>query len=135
MRVKKMEDLTPYEHLFESMAFSGDWLPRYGDINITYYKRYRQADITPPIDYSCPYVERSPSGQEEHTVLVGVAAKIMLMRDIINKIGVGGQVDSGVDKNIPAEIKPMYKSKEIPKVTRISDYVEEKFTVQKLSLC
>ena len=57
------------------------------------------------------------------------------MRDIINKIGVGGQVDSGVDKNIPAEIKPMYKQKEIPKVTRISDYVEEKFTVQKLALC
>lgn len=57
------------------------------------------------------------------------------MRDIINKIGVGGQVDSGVDKNAPAEIKPMYKQKEIPKVVRISNYIEEKFTVQKLSLC
>ena len=97
MRVKKMEDLTPYERLYEINAFSGDWLPRYGDVNITYYKRYRQADITPPIDYSCPYVERSPSGQEEHTLLTGTAAKIMLMRDIINKIGVGGQLTLGLE--------------------------------------
>ena len=93
-----MEDLPPHNRLYEQAAFSGDWLPRYGDIDITYYKRYRQADIEAPIDYSCPYVERSPSGQEEHTVLVGVAAKIMLMRDIINKIGVGGQLTLGLEQ-------------------------------------
>ena len=98
MRVKKMEDLPPHNRLFEQMAFNGHFLPRYGQVNITYYKRYRQADITPPIDYSCPYVEYSPSGKEEHVTLSGVAAKIMLMRDIINKIGVGGQLgfDLGV---------------------------------------
>ena len=135
MKVKKMEDLTPHEHVYEMMAFSGHFLPIYEGVNITYYKRYRQADITPPIDYSCPYVEHSPLGQEEHTLLTGTAAKIMLMRDIINKIGVGGQVDSGVDKNTPAEIKPMYKPKEIPKVIKISNYIEEKFTVQKLAFC
>ena len=130
-----MEDLPPHNRIFEMMDFSGDWLPVYEGVNITYYKRYRQADITPPIDYSCPYVEHSPSGKEEHTILTGTAAKIMLMRNIINKIGVGGQVDSGVDKNTPAIVEPMYKQKEIPKVTRISDYIEEKFTVQKLALC
>ena len=135
MRVKKMEDLPPHNRLFEIMAFSGHFLPRYDDINITYYKRYRQADIEAPIDYSCPYVERSPTGQEEHTLLTGTAAKIMLMRKIINKIGVGGQLDSGVDKNTPAEIKPMYKPKEIPKVIKISNYIEEKFIIQKLALC
>ena len=97
MRVKKMEDLDPHSHLFEIMAFSGNWLPRYGDIDITYYKRYRQADIMPPIDYSCPYVEHSPSGQEEHTLLTGTAAKIMLMRKIISNIGVGGQLTLGLE--------------------------------------
>ena len=135
MRVKTLFDLTPHEAMYEQAAFSGDWLPVYEGVNITYYKIYRQADITPPIDYSCPYVEHSPSGQEEHTLLTGTAAKIMLMRDIINKIGVGGQVDSGVDKNAPAIVEPMYKPKEIPKVIRISDYIEEKFTVQKLAIC
>jgi len=92
-----MEDLPPHNRIFEMMEFSGTFLPIYEGVNITYYKRYRQADITPPIDYSCPYIERSPSGQEEHTVLVGVAAKIMLMRDIINKIGVGGQLTLGLE--------------------------------------
>ena len=92
MRVKKMEDLDPHSRLFESMAFSGHFLPIYEGVNITYYERYRQADITPPIDYSCPYVEHSPSGEPEPTLLTGTAAKIMLMRDIINKIGVGGQL-------------------------------------------
>jgi hypothetical protein len=97
MRVKKMEDLPPHNRLFEMMAFSGHFLPVYDGVNITYYKRYRQADITPPIDYSCPYVERSPSGQDEPTLLTGTAAKIMLMRSIINKIGVGGQLTLGLE--------------------------------------
>ena len=97
MRVKKMEDLDPHSMLFEQMAFSGHFLPVYDGVNITYYERYRQADITPPEGYCCPYVERSPSGQEEHTLLTGTAAKIMLMRDIINKIGVGGQLTLGLE--------------------------------------
>ena len=92
MRVKKMEDLPPHNRLYEQAAFSGHFLPRYGDVNITYYKRYRQADIEAPEGYKCPYVEHSPSGKEEHTLLTGTAAKIMLMRNIINKIGVGGQL-------------------------------------------
>lgn len=131
MRVKKMEDLPPHNRMFEMMEFSGSFLPVYEGVNITYYKRYRQADITPYGECEYPYIDSN--GEPE--LLRGTAAKIMLMRDIINKIGVGGQVDSGVDKNTPAEIKPMYKPKEIPKVTRISDYIEEKFTVQKLALC
>ena len=131
MRVKKLDDLDPYCKLYEMMAFSGHFLPVYEGVNITYYKRYRQADITPYEPCEWAYVDSN--GESE--LLRGTAAKIMLMRDIINKIGVGGQVDSGVDKNAPAEIKPMYKPKEIPKVTRISDYIEEKFTVQKLALC
>ena len=130
-----MEDLDPHSRLFESMAFSGHFLPVYEGVNITYYKRYRQADIEAPEGYKHSYVEHSPSGEPEPTFLTGTAAKIMLMRKIIDKIGVGGQVDSGVDKNIPAEIKPMYKPKEIPKVIKISNYIEEKFTVQKLALC
>lgn len=97
MRVKKMEDLPPHNRLFEQMAFNGHFLPIYDGVNITYYKRYRQADIEAPIDYSCPYVEYSPSGQEEHTFLTGTAAKIMLMREIIEKIGVGGQLTLGLE--------------------------------------
>lgn len=97
MRVKKMEDLDPHSRIYEMMDFSGTFLPVYDGVNITYYKKYRQADITPPIDYSCPYVEHSPSGKEEHTLLTGTAAKIMLMRDIINKIGVGGQLTLGLE--------------------------------------
>ena len=135
MRVKTLFDLTPHEAMYEQAAFSGHFLPVYEGVNITYYKMYRQADITPPEVYKHAYNEYSPTGVVEPTFLTGTAAKIMLMRDIINKIGVGGQVDSGVDKNIPAEIKPMYKPKEIPKVIKISNYIEEKFTVQKLSLC
>ena len=54
MRVKKMEDLDPHSMLFEQMALSGNFLPRYGNVNITYYKRYRQADITPPEGYEVP---------------------------------------------------------------------------------
>ena len=88
MRVKKMEDLPPHNRLYEQAAFSGHFLPVYEGVNITYYKIYRQADITPPIDYSCPYVDSN--GEAE--LLRGTAAKIMLMRDIINKIGVGGQL-------------------------------------------
>src|SRR5574344_1030888 len=97
MRVKKLEDLDPHSMLFEKMAFSGHFLPVLDGVKVIYYKRYRQADITPPSDYSCPYVEHSPSGQEEHTLLTGTAAKIMLMRDIINKIGVGGQLTLGLE--------------------------------------
>ena len=97
MKVKKMEDLPPHNRLFESMALSGHFLPVYDGVNITYYKRYRQADITPPEPCEYPYIERSPSGQEEHTVLIGTAAKIMLMREIIDKIGVGGQLSLGLE--------------------------------------
>ena len=97
MRVKKMEDLPPHNRMFEQAAFSGHFLPVYEGVNITYYKRYRQADITPPIDYSCPYVEHSPSGTPEPTFLTGTAAKIMLMRKIISEIGVGGQLTLGLE--------------------------------------
>ena len=135
MKVKKMEDLDPHSCLFEKMAFSGHFLPVYEGVNITYYKRYRQADITPPDGYKCSYIEYSPQGIPEPTILTDTAAKIMLMRDIINKIGVGGQVDSGINKNISAEIKSMYEPKEIPKVVKRSNYIEEKFIIQKLALC
>ena len=97
MRVKKIEDLDPHSRLFESMAFSGHFLPVYEGVNITYYKRYRQADIEAPEGYKCPYIEYSPSGEPEPTLLIGTAAKIMLMRDIINKIGVGGQLTLGLE--------------------------------------
>ena len=97
MKVKKMEDLDPHSRLFESMAFSGHFLPIYEGVNITYYKRYRQADITPPEGYKCPYIEYNPQGMPEPTLLRGTAAKIMLMRDIINKIGVGGQLTLGLE--------------------------------------
>ena len=131
MKVKKMEDLPPHNILFEQMAFSGTFLPVYDGVNITYYKRYRQADITPPEGYKVPYVDCN--GEPE--LLRGTAAKIMLMREIIDKIGVGGQVDSGINKNISAEIKSMYEPKEIPKVVKRSNYIEEKFIIQKLALC
>ena len=97
MKVKKMEDLPPHNRLFESMAFSGHFLPFLDGVRVVYYKRYRQADITPPDGYKVPYVEYSPSGQEEHTFLIGTAAKIMLMRKIIKKIGVGGQLSLGLE--------------------------------------
>ena len=93
MRVKKMEDLDPHSMLFEQMAFSGHFLPVYEGVNITYYKRYRQADITPPEPCEWPYVDSN--GEPE--LLRGTAAKIMLMRDIINKIGVGGQLTLGLE--------------------------------------
>ena len=135
MRVKKMEDLPPHNRLFEMMAFSGTFLPVYDGINITYYKIYRQADITPPDGYKCHYIEYSPQGTPEPTELTGTAAKIMLMRELIKNFGVGGQVDSGINKNISAEIKSMYEPKEIPKVVKRSNYIEEKFIIQKLALC
>src|SRR5574344_1838830 len=91
MRVKKMEDLTPHEALFEKMAFCGQFLPVLDGVKVIYYKIYRQADIIAPIDYSCPYVEYSPSGQEEHTFLTGTAAKIMLMRELIKNFKIGQQ--------------------------------------------
>ena len=93
MRVKKMEDLPPHNRLFEQMAFSGTFLPVYDGVNITYYKRYRQADITHPEPCEVPYVDCN--GEPE--LLRGTAAKIMLMRDIINKIGVGGQLTLGLE--------------------------------------
>ena len=93
MRVKKMEDLVPHQRLFEMMDFSGSFLPVYEGVSITYYKRYRQADIMPPEGYELPYVDSN--GEKE--LLRGVAAKIMLMRDIINKIGVGGQLTLGLE--------------------------------------
>lgn len=97
MRVKKMEDLDPHSCLFEKMEFSGTFLPVYDGVNITYYKRYRQADIEAPEGYKCSYIEYSPQGTPEPTELTGTAAKIMLMRDIINKIGVGGQLTLGLE--------------------------------------
>ena len=97
MRVKKMEDLPPHNRLFEMMAFSGHFLPVYDGVNITYYRRYRQADIIAPEGYKCPYIEYSPQGIPEPTILTDTAAKIMLMRDIINKIGVGGQLSLGLE--------------------------------------
>ena len=93
MRVKKMEDLDPHSLLFEQMAFSGHFLPVYEGVNITYYEIYRQADITPPDGYEVPYIDCN--GEPE--LLRGTAAKIMLMRDIINKIGVGGQLTLGLE--------------------------------------
>ena len=92
MRVKKMEDLPPHNRLYEQAAFSGHFLPVYEGVSITYYERYRQADIEAPEGYKHAYNEYSPTGVVEPTFLTGTAAKIMLMRDIINKIGVGGQL-------------------------------------------
>ena len=97
MRVKKMEDLDPHSCLFEKMSFSGHFLPVYEGVNITYYKRYRQADIEPPEGYEVPYIEYSPQGIPEPTILIGTAAKIMLMRKIISKIDVGGQLSLGLE--------------------------------------
>ena len=97
MKVKKLEDLTPHETLFEKMEFSGHFLPVYDGVNITYYKRYRQADIIAPEGYKCPYVEYSPTGQEEHTFLTGTAAKIMLMRELVKNFGVGRQMNLGLE--------------------------------------
>ena len=92
-----MEDLDPHSMLFEQMAFCGQFLPVYEGVNITYYKRYRQADIEAPIDYSCPYVEYSPTGKEEHVTLSGVAAKIMLMRELVKNFKVGKQMNLGLE--------------------------------------
>lgn len=97
MRVKKLEDLDPHSMLFEKMAFSGQWLPVLDGVKVVYYKRYRQADIEPSEGYKCPYVEYSPSGQEEHTFLTGTAAKIMLMRELVKNFGVGGQMNLGLE--------------------------------------
>ena len=97
MRVKKMEDLPPHNRLFEQMAFSGTFLPVYDGVNITYYKIYRQADITPPEGYKCHYIEYSPQGTPEPTELTGTAAKIMLMRELIKNFGVGGQLSLGLE--------------------------------------
>ena len=88
-----MEDLDPHSMLYEKMAFCGQFLPVYDGVNITYYKRYRQADITPPEGYKCHYIDSN--GEPE--LLRGTAAKIMLMREIINKIGVGGQLTLGLE--------------------------------------
>ena len=92
-----MEDLPPHNRMFEMMAFSGHFVPVYEGVNITYYKRYRQADIEAPEGYKHAYNEYSPTGVVEPTLLTGTAAKIMLMRDIINKIGVGGQLTLGLE--------------------------------------
>ena len=88
MRARKMDDLEPHSRLYEQMAFIGHFLPVYEGVNINYYKIYRQADITPCGVCEYPYVDSN--GEKE--LLRGVAAKIMLMREIINKIGVGGQL-------------------------------------------
>jgi hypothetical protein len=79
------------------MAFNGHFLPVYDGVNITYYKIYRQADITPPEGYKCHYIEYSPTGQEEHTLLTGTAAKIMLMRELVKSFGVDGQMNLGLE--------------------------------------
>ena len=97
MRVKKMEDLPPHNRLFEMMAFSGHFLPVLDGVKVIYYKIYRQADIIAPEGYKCPYVEYSPTGQEEHTFLTGTAAKIMLMRELIKNFGVGRQLSLGLE--------------------------------------
>ena len=94
MRVRKLEDLTPHEALYEKMAFCGQFLPVLDGVKVVYYKRYRQADIEAPEGYKCPYVDSN--GESE--LLRGVAAKIMLMRDIINKIGVGGQLTLNLER-------------------------------------
>ena len=97
MKVKKMEDLPPHNRLFESMAFSGHFLPFLDGVRVVYYKRYRQADITPPDGYKCHYIEYSPQGTPEPTELTGTAAKIMLMRELIKNFGVGGQLSLGLE--------------------------------------
>lgn len=97
MRIKKLEDLTPHEALFEKMAFCGQFLPVLDGVKVIYYKRYRQADIIAPEPCEVPYVEYSPSGQEEHTFLTGTAAKIMLMRELVKNFGVGGQLSLGLE--------------------------------------
>ena len=93
MRVKKLEDLTPHEALFEKMAFCGQWLPVLDGVKVVYYKRYRQADIEPCEPCEVPYIDCN--GEPE--LLRGTAAKIMLMREIIDKIGVGGQLTLGLE--------------------------------------
>ena len=93
MKVKKMEDLPPHDRLFEQMTFSGTFLPVYDGINITYYKRYRQADIIAPEGYKVPYVDSN----DEPELLRGTAAKIMLMRELVKNFGVGGQMNLGLE--------------------------------------
>ena len=93
MRVKKLEDLTPHEALYEKMAFSGTFLPVLDGVKVIYYKRYRQADITPPDGYEVPYVDCN--GEPE--LLRGTAAKIMLMRELINNFGVGRQLSLSLE--------------------------------------
>src|SRR5574344_732092 len=97
MRVKKLEDLTPHEALFEKMEFSGQFLPVLDGVKVIYYKIYRQADIIAPEGYKCPYVEYSPSGQEEHTFLTDTAAKIMLMRELVKNFKVVNQMNLGLE--------------------------------------
>ena len=97
MRVKKLEDLTPHEALYEKMAFCGQFLTVLDGVKVIYYKRYRQVDIIAPEGYKCPYVEYSPTGQEEHTFLTGTAAKIMLMRELVKNFGVGRQMNLGLE--------------------------------------
>ena len=97
MKVKKMEDLPPHNRLFEQMAFSGHFLPFLDGVRVVYYKRYRQADIEAPEGYKHAYIEHSPSGTPEPTLLTGTAAKIMLMRELIKNFGVGKQMTLGLD--------------------------------------
>ena len=92
MRVKKMEDLPPHNRLFEQMAFSGQFLPVLDGVKVIYYKRYRQADIIAPEGYKCHYIEYSPQGIPEPTILTDTAAKIMLMRELIKNFKIGQQI-------------------------------------------
>lgn len=122
MRVKKLEDLTPHEALYEKMAFSGTYMPVLDGVKVVYYKRYRQADIEALEGYKCPYVEyftvfdkelyikekkeakdktikieKKTKVIEEHSMLNGTAAKIMLMRELVKNFGVGGQMSLGLE--------------------------------------
>ena len=94
MRVKKkMEDLDQHSMLYEKMAFCGQFLPFLDGVKITYYKRYRQADIIAPEPCEVPYIDSN--GEPE--LLRGTAAKIMLMRKLIKNFGVGGQLTLGLE--------------------------------------
>ena len=93
MRVKKLEDLTPHEALYEKMAFCGQFLPVLDGVKVIYYKTYRQADIEPCCVCEYPYVDSN--GEPE--LLRGTAAKIMLMRELIKNFGVGGQLSLGLE--------------------------------------
>lgn len=96
MRVTNLKDFTPHEQLYEKLVAMGSpetiHNDQHGTFTINYYKRYKEADITPPDGLQMPYVEYSPEGQAESVLLHGTAAKILLMGELLAGLSYGNQL-------------------------------------------